>query len=315
MPGYDSEEENHQNRFKGSYGICVIFEEENNLFVPKKLISGNDFGFDGESDYSREYSEVLRIGDMTGDARKEVVILEAIHGSTNHGRLLAIGRWDGEQWVNLVGKHHISHQLSSIRFDDIDGSGTTEVVMEGGLVVSNGAGLQRSSTIVFGFIDGAFNVINFDYEPSEHPYHMLVDAGRALRDGNPEKALQLAEIVLAMSVESIAGHYWVTRKHAERIFAYAHIQRMMALANTGRVGEALSGVDSLWGLDPQSNPYIKAASDLANSLGGWDAEGADPCFAYGQVEKELEEIPEEELSLLEHIGYRTEALPNPCEIE
>ncbi len=81
----------------------------------------------------------------------------------------------------------------SAELADLDGDGISELVLEGGLLGSAGAGLQRARTEVWSLVEQEWTRTRVLYDPdaSAHPWFRVLDGDAAWRSGAPSAAATL----------------------------------------------------------------------------------------------------------------------------
>ena len=206
-------------------GYVLIFETYQGLLMPVHLL----FGDEGIWEISKPV--LLATEDINADGLTEVVIRQDICGAHTCFTSLLIGRWDGREWHNLAADR-IEQAYTEYKIVDLDGDGSQEITMHGGMIGSSGAGLQRPHTLVFAWRDGAYRRIEDTPDAVEHPYYRMLDANRALASGDLDRALELAlAVVDATSFEDEMGFMdgWA---HA-RITTYAAGEALIVYALQG----------------------------------------------------------------------------------
>jgi hypothetical protein len=123
------------------------------------------------------------VRDLTGDGRAEIVWSSTHVGAHTANSLVYVWDWAGGQWQPLTDPFGMASMQLTIAGKD--------VILRGGLIGSVGAGgLQRERTERYRWVDGAFRLVDRQFQPSQFGYHRLQDGIVAEEVGRVADALQ-----------------------------------------------------------------------------------------------------------------------------
>ncbi len=128
---------------------------------------------------------ILAIEDFNADGLLDVAWTDTTCGAHTCFGAVHIISWQPsassyQNWVN----GNATMAYPTIKFQDVnDGSGK-ELLLNGGIIASVGAGPQRSWTETWSSVSGApYQLTDLQYDPSNCLYHHVVDANQLLADG------------------------------------------------------------------------------------------------------------------------------------
>ncbi len=272
----------------------VVFEVDNGLFIPGHVVRGNP-----PPELAVHHPKLLEIDDINADGEIEVLIEQHWCGAHTCFSGLTVGRWDGARWHDLA-EGPISQAYTELKIEDRDGDGALEFIMHGGMVGSAGAGLQRERTLVWAWEDGAYRLVEDVPDPSDHPYYLMLDANRAVAEGEWDRALELAgQAVNDPDFDEPMAP--VEEVDKQRIVSYAGVEVMLVHAQQGDV-EAMEGVlEQLRRHDFMApNIYLEAADTLLAVY----RETGDPLAACSALEDYVD-ARAEEAAFFQWYGYNT----------
>lgn len=126
---------------------------------------------------------LLTVEDVNLDELPDVVWVDTTCGASTCFDTVNVRSWDGTTWADWT-DGTITMAYAEINLDDVieEGSGE-EIVLEGGIYGSVGAGPQRSRTEVWSSVEGApYRLTEKAYSATECLYHTVLDANRAFLD-------------------------------------------------------------------------------------------------------------------------------------
>jgi hypothetical protein len=272
----------------------ILFEKDEELFKPWHVVRGPQ-----PEETQVQHPKLRRIEDINDDGKTEVLIEQRWCGAHTCFTGLTVGRWDGARWHDLS-DGPINQAYTDIAVEDLDGDGALEFELHGGTFGSVGAGLQRQSTLIFDWKDGAYRLVEEIPDPSDHPYYLMLDANRALADGNWERALELAEQAVSNPnfEDTMAPVEEVDKR---RIISYAAVEAMLVYAHRGDVAAMEGVLERARGYDfVQPNVYTEAADELLRVYG----ETENVVEACSAAEEVVAERPDEAI-FFQWYGYGT----------
>lgn len=203
--------------------------------------------------FVREYATMAirlwRIEDINRDGGLEILIQAADCGAHTCHLYADIMQWTGEDYRSLlqsndVNTHHsgspgVMMPSAQATLRDSDGDGVQDLVLEGGLVQSVGAGLQRSRTHVYIWDGQIYQLREVIYDPvaSQHPFFKLIDGNAAMAAGNNQAAVHLYEAAIATPFPPPeSGVFWEESEPA--MVAFARFRLLLATVRLGNIDQA-----------------------------------------------------------------------------
>ncbi len=162
----------------------VSYHTGSDSFLLPELLQLEDFTGDGVMDLLYQYQTC---GAHT--CYSEFYIL-SYHGAEVAQQLLSNGRLNAP----------VSMDSASWRVEDRTQDGISDLILEGGLIGSVGAGPQRAQTAVYAWNEKAISLFEATYDAANIRYFTLLDANDAFVLGNYDQALVLYEDA-ALSIE------------------------------------------------------------------------------------------------------------------
>lgn len=269
----------------------LIYRYQDALFVPAGVLS------DANWPQGLENLRFISVEDVDGDGKNDLILRTQSGDMTQ----ALVGRWAAGRWTSL-NADPIAYPNSEILLEDVNGDGLTEILLHGGVIDDPKAGLQRPRTRIYTLRFRRYVLDTTLSDADEHPYYRMLDAQRALNEGDLFTALTLAESVLH---EGDYRNYAGLDAYSEaRIVPYAGTIAMLARAQLdqpGAVAEIMIEIEKRYG--ESGSPFVDGARTLWHTY----RRTQDPVKAC----QALEEVIFERLnqaSFFEHYGYATERL-------
>ncbi len=119
-------------------------------------------------------------GDINADGRPDIVFADTTCGASTCFDTMSVRSWDGAEWVNWT-DDTIGMAYADYSIDDVSEAGQgEELVLEGGVYGSAGAGPQRARTEVWGSVAGApYTLLERTYADNDCLYFAVLDANEA----------------------------------------------------------------------------------------------------------------------------------------
>jgi hypothetical protein len=147
------------------------------------------------------FGALLRILDLNGDGKLDVVVFERMRGGSvpSNRVFIALGRGDGT--FNYLGPVTVGHSITSGSVADIDGDGHLD------LIVGNGTSqpaVPRAVSVAYGHGDGTFDTaVDLDFGSTG----ASVVAGDFDGDGRPDLLLRRDNAASVVVLNAGAGHF------------------------------------------------------------------------------------------------------------
>ncbi len=125
-------------------------------------------------------ASLLTVADLNVDKKPDVVWVDTTCGAHTCNTTLHVDSWDGAAYQDWISGEP-SMASAEFKFADVTAQGDgQEIVLNGGLIDSVGAGPQRSRTETYASIKGApYALVSQVFSPSTCLYHKIVDANAA----------------------------------------------------------------------------------------------------------------------------------------
>ena len=241
---------------------------------------------------------VLATEDINADEQADVVWVDTNCGASTCFDTVKIYSWTGERWTNWA-EDNMTMAYADVTVTDSSEEGQgREIVLDGGVYGSVGAGPQRSRTETWGSVDGApYALLDTVYAQSNCLYHVVLDANRAF-DAAPQDGFDAAEALYteAVSDNTLVG-CWVRDNEVEELQSFSYFRLALIAAYQELPDVAGDLIGSIAVLFP-GNPYNEVG-DVWLSAYEEDQDVAAACDA---VLEYLQDAPEA-WQILADYGY------------
>jgi len=148
------------------------------------LNSGEDGYTVGHQARAASEVQLLSAVDVNNDGQADVVWTETTCGVSDCFQTIQIYSWDGSDWRDW-GAEKVTMANAEVRLEDSDERGQGfELLLDGGVYASAGAGPQRARQELWGSVDGApYTRLEATVADSDCLYHTVLDANSAFLDG------------------------------------------------------------------------------------------------------------------------------------
>ncbi len=269
----------------------VIFRLQDELFTPVGVLSDTNWP-EGLANL-----RFVSVEDLDADGKNELVLSTRVDEETR----VLVGRWANGTWQS-ISADPITFPNAEVLLDDLDGDSLTEILLHGGVVSDPQAGLQRSRTRVYSIHYRRYVLSATLSDADEHIYYRVLDAQKALAQGEVFKALELAESVLYE--EDYQGYADVDAYSEARIVPYAGAIAMLIRAQLdqpGAVADIMITIEQRYG--ESGSPFVDGARSLWHTY----RRTQDPVKACQALEESIF-ASLNQASFFERYGYATERL-------
>lgn len=151
------------------------------------LNSGADGYTVGHQARSESEVQLLSALDVNEDGQADVVWTETTCGVSDCFQTIQIYSWDGTAWRDWSSEK-VTMANAEVSLEDQDEGGQGfELVLDGGVYASAGAGPQRARQEVWGSVDGApYTRLSTTFAESGCLYHTVLDANSAFLNGTED---------------------------------------------------------------------------------------------------------------------------------
>lgn len=210
----------------GSYSgeLIVIFKHQEGRYLSNSFLM--------DTTMSAEVFRIIEIDDINGDQRPEIIMRGIMQGAHSAFLTFNVINWHDQVFDQLLDVYMPNAEL---RIEDRIGDKTPEIVVEGGIIYSVGAGMQRLRTKIYQWDDRSYRHIDTILDPvaSQHPYWQMMDGLDALRAGDEQRAGDYFGAVLAAPLP-----YEFIEVPDEQIQDVARFQLVFLAARRGDLTEA-----------------------------------------------------------------------------
>ncbi|MCC9075459.1 LysM peptidoglycan-binding domain-containing protein [Litorilinea aerophila] len=283
--------------------LVVVFQNpqpeatfiQNDLLIFQSSADGYQLGY-----RARAAGEVrlLATEDINADGQADVVWVDTTCGASTCFDTVNVRSWDGSTWADWT-EGTITMAYAEISLDDRSPEGQgQEIVLNGGIYGSIGAGPQRSRTEVWASYQGAPYVLaEKSYSPSECLYHTVLDANRAFLAG-PGEGFRQAQALYTQAVEDESLiECWMRPNELDELRSFS-LYRLAVLASYQGDAEAAAEYIEQLGATYPDSVYDQLGQAWLQAY----QESADPQAAC-QVANEYATEHPESWQMLADYGY------------
>ncbi|MEZ4709187.1 MAG: LysM peptidoglycan-binding domain-containing protein [Caldilineaceae bacterium] len=267
--------------------------KENDLLIFNGAENGYELGY-----HARAAGEVnlLSLIDMNNDGQSDIAWIDTTCGASTCFATVNIRSWDGSAWEDWT-DGAITMAYPEVSLEDVneDGSGL-ELVLNGGLYGSVGAGPQRARVEVWGSVDGApYSLLNKTYNASECLYHTVLDANTALQKG-PEGLADALALYQQAATDQALKSCWVRPDELAELRSFSLFRQALVAANMDDAEGAAQAVADLsaqypgsvydqltqtWYAEYQASGDLQSACAVATQFAEDNAEAWEMFADYG----------------------------------
>ncbi|MCL4859052.1 MAG: LysM peptidoglycan-binding domain-containing protein [Caldilineaceae bacterium] len=189
---------------------------------------------------------LFALDDINRDAQPDVVWVDRTCGASTCFDTIEVISWDGDQWLDWT-DGSITMAFADIRLEDVTPAGQgQELVLEGGVYGSVGAGPQRARTETWGSVDGApYTLLDQVNAASNCLYHVVLDANEALLSGD-EQGLATAEALYTKAAtDTELEACWTRDDELDELRSFSLFRLALVAAYQGQPGGAVKAIESL----------------------------------------------------------------------
>jgi hypothetical protein len=228
----------------GKEELLILIDEQwfGGLAIIKQNL-GDDYylayaAFDGTP-------KIESIEDLDGDGRAELIYSNTVVGAHTIGYSVIPLQWDGQAFIDLSGDYIGSTYVNMFRLEDIDDDGKVEIIINGGIIGSLGAGPTRNSTLTYSLQEGRYVLQSKIPDPidekhiSLHDYYFIVlDSHRLFMRCDFDRAIRSLEHALALSEQQGIGFEEMDVIEINHMRAFAEYQLLLAYLVKGDIDGA-----------------------------------------------------------------------------
>lgn len=263
------------------------------------IFTGSEEGF--ELDYRAGAAGEVRLlatDDVNADGQSDVIWVDTNCGASTCFDTVMIYSWNGTRWSNWA-EDNITMAYADVVLTEENAEGQgREIVLDGGVYGSVGAGPQRSRTETWASLAGEpYALIDTVYADSNCIYHVVLDANRAFAAAADE-GFDEAEALYtkAVSDDGLVA-CWVRDNEIEELQSFSYFRLALIAAYQGLPDVAGDLVGSTAALFP-AGPYAEVGDVWLSAY----EEEADIAAACDAVLQYLEDAPEA-WQILADYGY------------
>lgn len=197
--------------------------------------------------------------DINADGRTEIVVRTYWFGACTGFVITSVGQWHEGGWRVLA---HLENMGNHAWWEDVDGDGRLEYLVHGN-TPGCGAYFGRASTWVYAWQGGRLQLQEKRPDTVDIPYFLMIDANRALAQGDLDRVLSLVRRALTLAEKPSSEADMAGPKWQARIASYAAIQAMIVHAlrhEPGAMEAYLREIEVRF--NRPDNFYVNAAREL-----------------------------------------------------
>jgi hypothetical protein len=181
------------------------------------------------------------IRDLTGDGKPEIIWYWKDAGASTEFTTYVVSSWAPGRLLNLEGT--ISSSFAELQFDGRD------LVVHGGLAGSVGAGeAQRGSADRYRWVNGEFQLVDRQFDPSAYAYHRLQDGIVAEEFGRAADAAAAYREAMEPDRPVLVGDFSPNLGPVVRDFARFRLALLLQHQKAPEAAEVLAGASGLSGV-------------------------------------------------------------------
>jgi LysM repeat protein len=195
---------------------------------------------------------ILTTTDLNADDQPDIVWVDTTCGASTCFDTVYVRSWNGESWLDWSDAT-ITMAYGEIELPEIaaDGQGR-EIVLQGGVYGSVGAGPQRSRAEIWGSIDGApYTLLERTYETSNCLYHKVLDANEALAQADGFDAAR--ELYTEAVTNRLLTKCWQRTDELEELRSFSLFRLAVISAYAGDAAGAAENIDQLVAAYPDAD--------------------------------------------------------------
>lgn len=146
----------------------------------------------GQPDKQRAGPFVQQVIDVSKDGGAEILYISDECGASTCVNRPMVATWAGGSY-RLATPPDLEMTFATVTLEDRDGDGRLELVLQGGLMGSAGAGVQRSRTEIYRWVGGQYERSETIAEPTIQRYFVIQDANAAFLRRDNRAAIALYE--------------------------------------------------------------------------------------------------------------------------
>ncbi len=183
---------------------------------------------------------LLNVDDVNRDGHTELIFTTNSCGAHTCTTTLYIVASGGGTYDHLV-DGGIDMTFAEVSFSDRDGDAIPELLMYGGMIGSVGAGPQRARTEVYKWDGRTYVLAETIYDPSNYMYFTVLDANRALLEGDHARAAELYQ----QAINNPNLESWMGEDERVDLTAYSRYRLSLAYLLEGDVEAAKAVQDEM----------------------------------------------------------------------
>ncbi|MBW7881593.1 MAG: LysM peptidoglycan-binding domain-containing protein [Caldilineaceae bacterium] len=219
---------------------------------------------------------ILATDDINDDGQPDVVWVDTTCGASTCFDAVSVRSWDGTAWRNWT-ERTVTMAYAEVSLDDVrpEGQGK-EIILEGGVYGSVGAGPQRSRTEVWSSVEGApYALQDTTYERTNCLYFKVLDAGEALERFAEIGLVQAREMYNEAVTNRNLVKCWQHENELEELRSFSLFRLAVINAYAGSPEEAAESIAQLQDAYPDSiytamgetwlDAYERSGNDVATA--------------------------------------------------
>lgn len=196
---------------------------------------------------------VLATEDVNTDDQPDLLWVDTTCGASTCFDTVNVRSWDGTSWQDWTAAT-ITMAYGEIELGEIAENGQgREIVLQGGVYGSVGAGPQRSRSEIWGSVEGApYTLLERTYELSNCLYHKVLDANDALAQAPANGFAAARELYTEAVTNRLLTKCWQRTDELNELKSFSLFRLAVISAYAGDAAGAAENVDQLAAVYPDS---------------------------------------------------------------
>ncbi len=235
----------------GKDDLVVAYQNPNaeQIFIEGDLVVFNSSASGFTLGYrARVAGEVrlLAVEDANADELPDVIWVDTTCGASTCFDTVNVRSWDGSAWADWTDGTITMAYAEIALVDESEAGQGNEIVLEGGIYGSVGAGPQRSRTEIWASLEGVpYALLEKSYSLSECLYHTVIDANRAFLDA-PVNGFDAAEALYTMATtDTSLIKCWVRNDELDELRSFSQFRLALIAGYLGDAAGAASAIATL----------------------------------------------------------------------
>jgi LysM repeat protein len=242
----------------GAPDLVVIYADSAQDDTPRRtdlIVFNSSAGGYAEGFRARAAGEVtlFAVADINSDGQPDLGWIDRTCGANTCFDTVEVISWDGSQWRDWT-QEALTMAYAAITLADTTPAGQgQEILLDGGVYGSVGAGPQRSRTEVWGSVGGApYTLLERTYAASPCLYHTVLDANEALLQGTVDGLTRAEALYTQAATDEGLVKCWLHDDELTELRSFSRFRLALTAAYLGQPALAADQIATLAAEYPDS---------------------------------------------------------------